>query len=78
MDILNSEYAIPLFIGVLVLIAVCIGFTLTNKDNKKTSSKKINKEDNDGHEQYMSKAEKVGFVNFGDTEDLEYVQDMEI
>ncbi len=70
MNIMNilGKYTMPFLIGFFILLAICIGIILTSKSN--TPHK--NEPDMEIENEIMSKAEKVGFVNFGDTEDLEF------
>ena len=83
---LDNKYLIPILIGVLIIIFIVIcTYLYKNKNtNEKSNIKKININniatinDMDGinEDEEMTKAEQVGFVNFGDTEDMEFVSNI--
>ena len=73
-----NDYIVPIVIGVLIIIIIIVGTTLYNngkKEDKEDNKKNIYKKKliSDFEDTKMTKAEKVGFVNFGDTEDMEFV-----
>ena len=76
---LDNKYLIPILIGSLIILCVIIGALTGQKKNNKKENVNIDIEDIvpindiDLDDQEMTKAEQVGFVNFGDTEDIQYV-----